>query len=416
MRKTDSSVVLRYNRRLISLANPMKRILLKPGREKSLLRRHPWIFSGAIARECDAAAGETISVCNQQGTPLAIAAWSPHSQIRARIWSFDPEQTIDRTFFRQRIAQALQQRREWLADPAGASRLVNTESDGLPGLIVDRYADYLVCQFLATGVEYWRDAIVEALQSILPCRGIHERSDADIRNKEGLPPRSGKLSGEPVPERVRIHEAGLYYCVDIQHGHKTGFYLDQRENRLQLAPLCHEAEVLNAFAYTGGFGLRALQGGARHVLNIDSSEQALALLNDNIALNGLDANRSENLCEDVFSSLRRLHREGRQFDIVVLDPPKFVDSKANLTRASRGYKDINRLAFMLLRTGGYLLTFSCSGLLNTELFQKIVADAALDANRTGAIVHHFSQAADHPIRLSFPEGGYLKGLLVRVVE
>lgn len=394
----------------------MIRIQLKPGREKSLLRHHPWVFSGAINGTPKAGPGDTVLVCNHRGEALATAAWSPQSQIRARIWSFQPEQSIDTTFFRQRIEQALRLRHELLADAAGACRIVNAESDGLPGLIVDRYADFLVCQFLATGVEAWRETIVEALQDLLPCRGIFERSDTDIRIKEGLPSRTGVLAGETPPEYIDIHEAGLYYRVYIHHGHKTGFYLDQRDNRLQLEPFCHEAEVMNAFAYTGGFGLRALKGGARQVLNIDTSEQSLELLNENIALNGLDANRSQNLHEDVFTALRRLHKEGRQFDVIVLDPPKFVDSKANLTRASRGYKDINRLAFMLLRPGGHLLTFSCSGLLSTELFQKIVADAALDANCTGVIIRHFGQATDHPVRLSFPEGTYLKGLLVRKVE
>ncbi len=395
----------------------MTRILLKPRRDKSLLRHHPWVFSGAVARvEQPPQAGASISVCNAEGKPLATAAWSPESQIRARVWSFEPDEKIDSAFFHRRLHQAISLRRDLLADPDGACRIVNAESDGLPGLIVDRYAAFLVCQFLATGAEYWRETIIDSLQSLLPCRGIYERSDTDIRRKEGLSLRAGVLAGEAIPEYVVIHEAGLHYKVDIQYGHKTGFYLDQRDNRIQFTTLCHEAEVLNAFAYSGGFGLRALQGGARRILNIDSSEQALALLNDNLALNQFDADRTENLCEDVFSSLRRLQYENRQFDVIVLDPPKFVDSKANLNRACRGYKDINRLAFMLLRSGGYLLTFSCSGLLPTDLFQKIVADAAVDAGRYGVIIQHFSQAADHPIRLNFPEGSYLKGLLVRVVE
>jgi len=394
----------------------MKQLRLKAGREKSLLRHHPWIFSGAIATAPAAATGETVGIYSSKGDALGVAAWSPQSQIRARVWSFDADTVIDHGFFRQRIEQALQLRRDLLGDADGGCRLVNAESDGLPGLIVDRYAGYLVCQFLASGAEYWRDTIVDILQSLLPCRGIYERSDADSRNREGLESRCGIMAGEDVPEHVRIHEAGLHYKVDIRHGHKTGFYLDQRDNRIQLAALCNETEVLNAFSYTGGFGLRALQGGARRVVNIDSSEQALKILDDNVALNGLDAGRVDNLHEDVFTCLRRLDRDDRDFDIIVLDPPKFVDSKAGLMRASRGYKDINRLAFRLLRPGGYLLTFSCSGLLAPDLFQKIVADAALDAGCSGVILRHYSQAADHPVRLSFPEGAYLKGLLVRKTD
>lgn len=395
----------------------MSRIVLKPGREKSLLRRHPWIFSGAVDRvEDPPAPGDTVRLCNAAGEPLALAAWSPESQIRARVWSFAPSTKIDTDFFSARLRQAIELRRDLLMVNDGACRLVNAESDGLPGLIIDRYAGYLVCQFLSTGSEFWRDAIVNSLKELLPCKGIYERSDTDVRHKEGLPARTGILMGEAPPPLLEIQENGLRYLVDVHGGHKTGFYLDQRDNRLQLGPLCNEAEVLNGFAYTGGFGLRALQGGARQLVNVDSSEQALSLLDRNVELNGLDRKRVDNLHEDMFECLRRLQHEQRRFDIIVLDPPKFVDSKAHLVRASRGYKDINRLAFLLLRPGGYLLTFSCSGLLTPDLFQKIVADAAVDAGRAGVILRHFSQAPDHPVRLSFPEGSYLKGLLVKAVE
>lgn len=395
----------------------MARILLKSGRDKSLRRRHPWIFSGAIARvEQAPAAGASISVCDAEGKPVATAAWSPVSQIRARVWSFDPDERIDAAFIQQRLQQAVDLRREWFADPESACRLVNAESDGLPGLIVDRYAGFLVCQFLATGADYWRSTIIDSLQSLLSCSGIYERSDVDIRTKEGLEPRSGVLAGHEPPGQLTIHEAGVRYQIDIRHGHKTGFYLDQRDNRLRLEALCRDRDVLNGFAYSGGFGLRALHGGARHLVNVESSDQALDLLNSNIQLNHFDSSRVENLHEDMFACLRRLYRAQRRFDVIVLDPPKFVDSKAHLARASRGYKDINRLALLLLRPGGHLLTFSCSGLMPADLFQKIVADAALDAGRTGLITGYFHQAADHPVRLSFPEGSYLKGLLVRVVE
>lgn len=395
----------------------MSRITLKPGREKSLLRRHPWIFSGAIDRvDQPPQTGATITICSTAGQPLALAAWSPASQIRARVWSFAPSTRIDQDFFTLRLRQAIELRRDLLMVADGACRLVNAESDGLPGLIVDRYAGFLVCQFLSAGPEYWRDTIVECLRELIPCHGIYERSDVEVRRKEELPVRTGVLAGDSPPELVEIHENGLRYLVDVRAGHKTGFYLDQRDNRLQLAALCNEANVLNGFAYTGGFGLRALQGGARRLVNVDGSESALSLLNRNVELNGLDQGRVHNLHEDMFECLRRLHHERQQFDVIVLDPPKFVDSKAHLTRASRGYKDINRMAFLLLRPGGSLLTFSCSGLLPPELFQKIVADAAVDAGRTGVILRHLHQAADHPVRLSFPEGNYLKGLLIKVTE
>ncbi|MEX0951700.1 MAG: class I SAM-dependent methyltransferase [Gammaproteobacteria bacterium] len=395
----------------------MSGITLKPGREKSLLRRHPWIFSGAIESvTAPPEPGATIPVYSHKGQVLALAAWSPASQIRARVWSFAASTRIDADFFQQRLRTAIALRNDLLAQPQGACRLVNAEADGVPGLIVDRYAGFLICQFLSAGSDYWRDAIVAALQALVPCRGIYERSDADIRQKEGLEPLIATLAGEAPPALLEIREADLRYLVDVQHGHKTGFYLDQRDNRLQLAPLCHEAEVLNGFAYSGGFGLRALQAGAHSLVNVDSSEQALALLDQNVELNQLDAGRVTNLHADMFTTLRRFHEEKRKFDVIVLDPPKFVDSKAHLERACRGYKDINRLAMLNLRPGGYLLTFSCSGLLATDLFQKVVADAAVDAGRNGLILRQLQQASDHPVALSFPEGRYLKGLLVKMVD
>lgn len=392
------------------------RIVLAPGREKSLHRRHPWVFSGAIARiEGDPPTGATVDIVDSRSRWIARGAWSPRSQIAARVWSFDPEEAIDAAFFRRRLQRALATRQR---DPArsdgNAGRLVNAESDGLPGVIVDRYADWLVCQFGSAGAEHWRDTLVGELIALLPCRGIFERSDLDVRAKEGLEERSGVLHGEAPPELVEIHQHDGRFLVDLRHGHKTGFYLDQRDNRRLLAAYCADAEVLNAFCYSGAFAVTALRAGARHVTNIDSAAAALELAGRNLALNGCPDDRYSLVEANVFQELRRLRAEDRRFDLIVLDPPRFVDSRARLNRAARGYKDINLLACQLLRPGGVLVTFSCSGLLEPALFQKIVADAALDAGREAQILHRLAQAADHPVLLSFPEGAYLKGLICRV--
>jgi 23S rRNA (cytosine1962-C5)-methyltransferase len=300
-----------------------------------------------------------------------------------------------------------------------AYRLVNAESDGLPGLIVDRYGPYLVCQFLAAGAERWKSEIVSALADLAgatigPLAGIYERSDVDVRAKEGLPLSAGPLWGEPPPEIVTIQEHGCCFQVQIAAGHKTGFYLDQRENRALLARYSAGTEVLNGFAYTGGFGVWALRGGARHVTNVDTSGAALALAAANAALNGFEPAQTENVEGDVFQVLRRYRDAGRAFDLIVLDPPKFAETRSQVERAARGYKDINLLAFKLLRPGGVLFTYSCSGLVSPDLFQKIVAGAALDAGREAQIVRRLSQGPDHPVALSFPEGEYLKGLVCLV--
>ncbi len=392
------------------------RILLARGRERSLRRHHPWVFTGAIAKvEGAPTAGATVEIHAHDGEWLGRAAWSPHSQIAARIWTFAPDTPVDAALFRRRLQQALALRERdpgWREGNAG--RLVNAESDGLPGLIVDRYGEWLVCQFGSTGVEHWREVLAAELAELLPCRGIHERSDLEVRDKEGLNARVGPLWGEEPPELVEIHQQGSRFLVDVRHGHKTGFYLDQRDNRALLGAYCDGAEVLNAFCYTGAFAVTALRAGARMVTNIDSAAPALVLAERNLTLNGFAADRYSLIEANVFQELRRLRAEERRFDLIVLDPPKFADSRARLTRASRGYKDINLLACQLLNPGGLLVTFSCSGLLEPALFQKIVADAALDAGRDAQILHRLAQAADHPVLLSFPEGGYLKGLICRV--
>ena len=399
----------------------MATVTLKVGREKSLQRRHPWIFSGAIERvDGDPALGATVAVRGPAGDLLGWGAWSPHSQIAVRVWTFDPAVEIGPAFFRERLQSAMAARQPLHTDPQlNAYRLVNAESDGLPGLVVDRYADYLVCQFLSAGADAWKAEIVAVLAEVAPAfmgsvAGIYERSDVDVRAKEGLAPRTGGLSGIEPPTLLTVQEYGCQFQVDVHAGHKTGFYLDQRENRRWLADYAAGAEVLNCFAYTGGFGVWALRGGAQRVTNVDTSAPALALAESNLKLNGFDPARAEHVMGDVFAVLRRYRDSRRTFDVIVLDPPKFAESRAQMDGATRGYKDINLLALKLLRPGGTLFTFSCSGLITPDLFQKIVAGAAEDAGREAQIVRRLSQGPDHPVALSFPEGEYLKGLVVRV--
>ena len=406
----------------------MKAIKLKRGREKSVLRKHPWIFSGAIASvEGRPKPGETVEILDCSGTRLGRGAYSPESQITVRAWTFDPEEEISPEFFRGRFERAVASRGSSVAEmnrgvdnrravetSRAAARLVNAESDGLPGIIVDRYGEFLVVQFLTAGAEYWKGAVIEELERLIPCAGVYERSDVAVREKEGLPLFAGTLSGQEPPDLVEIEEGPCRFLVDIKRGHKTGFYLDQRDNRAIFTEYARGAEILNCFSYTGGFGIAALKAGAMSVTNIDSSAAALELARRNVELNGLDVSRVENVEGDAFTILRRYRDAGRQFDLAVLDPPKFAESQSQLMRASRGYKDINLLAFKLIRPGGMLFTFSCSGLMSPELFQKIVADAALDAGRDAQIVRRLAQASDHPIALGFPEGGYLKGLVCRV--
>lgn len=396
----------------------MPTLHLKPGREKSLLRRHPWIFSGSIARlEGEAQPGETVQIAAAEGTPLALGAYSPHSQITARVWSFDPSTRVDAGFFRQRLTQALQLRRQLAASLATtACRLVNAEADGLPGVIVDQYGDFLVCQFLSAGAEAHRQELVAVLQELVPCAGIYERSEAAVRAKEGLEPRAGLLWGAEPPAQIEIAEGECRFLVEVRTGHKTGFYLDQRDNRRLLAQYAADREVLNCFAYTGAFGIWALRNGAAKVTNVEESAPALELGSRHIELNGLDAAKLENVEGDVFKVLRQYRDGRRSFDLIVLDPPKFAESQHQVERACRGYKDINLLALKLLRPGGVLFTCSCSGQVGPDLFQKVVADAALDAGREVQILQRLSQAADHPVRGSFPEAGYLKGLVCRVGE
>lgn len=393
----------------------MKDVILKKGREASVLRHHPWVFSGAIDRVKGVPEpGETIRLLAHDGRKLGKGAYSPESQIRVRIWSFDPAETVDEQFFKTRLAAAVEARRTISGFPQrSACRLVYGESDGLPGLIVDRYDDYLICQFLFTGAEFWKKTIVDALREISPCSGIYERSDVAVRAKEGLAETTGVLYGEPPPDRIDITENGRFYRIDVYRGHKTGFYLDQSRNRALVAELSAGKDVLNCFSFSGGFGVSALAGGARFAVNLDSSQHALELAGENLALNGY-ADCYENLCGDAFQLLRRLQEDGRRFDMVILDPPKFADSKQHLTRAARAYKDIALQGSKLLNPNGLLVTFSCSGAIDMGLFQKITADAVLDAGRSGLITHYLSQNEDHPVALNFPESLYLKGLVCRI--
>ena len=397
----------------MSVTRVLPVVRLKAGRDKSLRLRHPWIFSGAIASvRGDPDIGATVEVQAEDGRPLAIAAWSPQSQIRARVWSFEPA-TIDAAFFDARVARAIGARAGWFDDAHDGGRLVHGESDGLPGVVADRYGDVVVVQLLAAGAEAWREAIFDALARHARAAAIVERSDADVRALEGLAPRVGVVRGR-IDGPVAFREAGLRYAVDVLGGQKTGFYLDQRDNRRSVGAHATGRDVLNAFCYTGGFTLSALAGGARRVVSIDSSADALALARANLARNpSLDAERATWIDADVFAELRRLRDRGEAFDLVVLDPPKFAPTAQHAARAARAYKDINLWALRLLRPGGLLATFSCSGGVSPDLFQKIVAGAALDAKADAAIVGKLAASADHPVSLAFPEGEYLKGLLIR---
>ncbi|EKM5759272.1 23S rRNA (cytosine(1962)-C(5))-methyltransferase RlmI [Cronobacter turicensis] len=393
------------------------RLVLAKGREKSLLRRHPWVFSGAVARmEGKAAPGETIDIVDHQGKWLARAALSPASQIRARVWTFDPNETIDIAFFTRRLTQA-QQWRDWLAKKDGLDsyRLIAGESDGLPGVTIDRFGNFLVLQLLSAGAEYQRPALVSALQACYPECSIYDRSDVAVRKKEGMELAQGPVSGELPPDLLAIEEHGMKLLVDIKGGHKTGYYLDQRDSRFATRRYVEDKRVLNCFSYTGGFAVSALIGGCRQVISVDTSQDALDVAKQNVELNQLDLSKAEFVRDDVFKLLRKYRDQGETFDVIVMDPPKFVENKSQLHGACRGYKDINMLAIQLLNPGGILLTFSCSGLMTTDLFQKIVADAATDAGRDVQFIEQFRQAADHPVIASYPEGLYLKGFACRVM-
>jgi len=390
----------------------MKTIRLRPGKERSLLRRHPWIFESAIAKG-GGDSGETVRVESAEGQFLGWAAFSPASKIRARMWSFDEAQRIDAAFFQAAVARAVQARSRFEVHSNGI-RLVHGESDGLPGLIVDRYCDTLVAQFTSAGVERWKDVLADALLSATGLSRLYERSDASSRALEGLAERTGWLRGDG-PVDLELHEHDWKLALNIAEGHKTGLYLDQRDSRKKFANTVRRLQlkrVLNCYCYTGGFTVAALSGGAGHVTSIDSSGPAIEKAAANVALNGFDADRATFMDADVNASLRRFVEEGRTFDAIVLDPPKFAPTVAHAERAARAYKDINRLAFKLLEPGGVLFTYSCSGGISADLFHKIVAGAGADAGVDGFISERMGGAPDHPMTIAFPEGEYLKGLVI----
>ncbi len=422
------------------MEQPTATLTLKQGRSKPVHNRHPWVFSGAIDRvKGQPAPGDLVTIVDQKGTPLATAYYNAKSQIQARILSWNPTEAIDEAFWRERLARAIAGRDLVTNDelrmtneegtpplpsssaplpPATtACRLVNAEADGLPGLVVDRYGDYLVMQCLTLGIDRRKEMLVSLLAELLHPAGILERSDVDVRGKEGLKPVVQTLYGETPPAELTIRENGFEFLVDLHHGHKTGFYLDQRDNRAAVGrpALMTGRDVLNVFAYTGAFGVYAAAAGARQIIQIDSSAPALETAERNMQLNGLNKESDEYIAGDAFEVLRYFREEGRQFDAVILDPPKFAHSQGQLERATRGYKDLNWLALRLLRPNGVLATFSCSGLVSADLFQKVVFGAAVDAGRDVQILRHLGQSADHPVLLSFPESAYLKGLLCRVI-
>ncbi len=391
----------------------MKSIRLHEGRERSLLRRHPWVFAGGVDKG-RADPGETVRVEAADGRFLAWGAYSGTSMIRVRAWSFVESDRIDRAFFERRIAAAVALRRALPVASTGV-RLVHGEADGLPGLVVDRYGDTLCAQFLSTGSERWKETLADLLLQATGTARLYERSDAGVRALEGLPVQTGWLRGDGATD-CTITEHQWQLTLDVASGHKTGFYLDQRDNRALFARWVRQAgceRVLNCYAYTGGFTVAALAGGAAHVTSVDSSAPALQRVQAHVALNGFDAGRSECLDADVNKFLRDCLQAGRRFDAIVLDPPKFAPTAAHAERAARAYKDINRLALMLLGPGGLLFTFSCSGGVGAELFHKIVAGAGVDAAVDGVILDRVGAAPDHPQTLFFPEGEYLKGLLIR---
>ena len=393
------------------------RMTLLPGRERSLLRRHPWIFSGAVGDVSGSPqAGETVEVADSRGKVLALAAYSPSSQISGRVWSFDPAGSIGPDFFRNRVRLACALREELgLLSPEGGCRLIYSESDGLPGVIVDIYCGVAVLQLLSAGAEFHRQSIVSALME-LPCvRGVYERSDASIRRREGLPSRAGLAVGS-VDETVRIVENGLTFEVDLVHGQKTGFYFDLRDARLRLRDFARGRKVLNMFSYTGSFAVNALAAGAEHVTSCDSSRPALVQAEKNLALNCFDASRFENICGDGFELLRKLRNEKRRFELIILDPPKLVDSRNALDKGCRAYQFLAECGFELLSPGGVMFSFSCSGLMVPELFHKITASAAAAVKCDAKFLGYLQQSADHPVDAATPETLYLKGFISRKNE
>ncbi len=391
----------------------MQRVFLKKGRERPVLHGHPWIFSGAVEKiEGESASAGIADVFDHQRNWLARGLYNPKSQIRVRVLTWAKEE-IDSSFFSRRLSLAAALR-ERLTSPATDSyRVVNGEGDLLPGLVVDRYGEFLVCQFYTAGIDGLKSVVVDALSNLFNPRGIYDRSEGGVRDEEELPPSIGVLAGEEPPELIRIEENGIRFLVDIRKGQKTGFFLDQRDNRALLSTLARDTAVLNCFAYTGGFAAYALKGGAKRVVSVETSRPALELAKQSFDLNGLAVGERDLVRADVFSYLKNCAEE---FDIVVIDPPALARRRGDVEAAAGGYKFLNLHALRLLQPGGLLLTFSCSSHISSDLFQKIVFGAAVDAGRRVQIVKQLGHAPDHPVSLHHPEGEYLKGLLLKVLE
>lgn len=395
----------------------MASVKLKSSRDKIIQHKHPWIFSGAIdSVSGNPSNGEVVEIINSSGVLAGRGSYSSASQIKVRVLSFDPNEIINDNFVQNKILNSIELRNQFInPETTDACRLVNAENDGLPGVIVDKYGDYLVCQFLSAGAEYLKDKIIEILIDVTKSKSIYERSDADIRIKENLQQVTGTLFGKEPEDLVEIKENGIKFFVDIKAGHKTGFYLDQSENRKIFSGFAKEKNVLNCFSYTGAFSVYALKAGAKSVVNVETSGSANEIALKNIRLNNLDENKIEFVNDDVFKVLRKFRDEGKSFDVIILDPPKFAENAAQVDKAARAYKDINLLAIKLLNKNGLLFTFSCSGHITPELFQKIIAGASTDSARQVKIIKQLAQSPDHPVALNFPEGLYLKGLVCNVM-
>ena len=393
----------------------MVEIKLKKGKEKAVLQHHPWVFSGAIEQvKGKPENGDVVKVINSSNGFLAYGFYNDQSRVAIRLLEWDENQAINEDWYFQKISQAINARKHLHSAETNTYRLIFSEADFLPGLIVDRYAEFLSVQILSSGIEKVKPIIVDQLVKLLQPNGIFDRSDATARSHEGINAENGLLWGEAPPKFIEVKENGISYHINIAEGQKSGFYCDQRDNRQALSAYAKDKRMLDCFSYSGGFTLNALKNGAAQVISVDSSGLAIETLQQNIALNHFDAKKNQAIQADVNKQLRAFKDEGIKFDIVVLDPPKYAPSRSALDRAARAYKDLNRLGLLLLEKGGLLATFSCSGAVDIETFKQIIAWAALDADKEVQIIHQFSQPEDHPIRLSFPEGEYLKGLLVRI--
>ncbi|MEJ7556919.1 MAG: class I SAM-dependent rRNA methyltransferase [Pedobacter sp.] len=391
-------------------------IILKKGKEKAAILRHPWIFSGALDKiKGSPANGEIVAVWSASQEFLAYGYFNDQSRVALRLMEWDQNVTIDESWYAQRLEKAIASRARLLNENTNTCRLVFSEADLLPGLIVDKYADFLSVQILSAGIENNKETIINILRNILNPKGIFDKSDAGARKHENLEPAEGLLWGEQPPEFIEVKENGIVYHINIAEGQKSGFYCDQRDNREILAAYTTGKTVLDCFCYSGGFTLNSLKAGASHVTSVDSSALAIETLRHNLGLNGFSESLQSSIQSDVNKQLRVFKEENQKFGVLVLDPPKFAPSRSALDRAARAYKDLNRLGMLLLEPGGILATFSCSGAVDMETFKQIIAWAALDAGREVQIIKQFHQPEDHPIRMSFPEGEYLKGLLLRVL-